>query len=129
MDDGDAFVPDIVRHGGGIASHASRQTSDDEAEAAAEEFIASAISGEDAFEEARDEPLARDPTRGSLMFTNVRWVCRRGTLFAKFFRAENAARAPARRGLTWTVRLQPHRARASSTPSSSCRSCGVDGVS
>jgi hypothetical protein len=54
-DDGEAFIPDIVRQGGGLATHSSRRTSDDETEASAEEFLLSATSAEDAFEDARDE--------------------------------------------------------------------------
>jgi hypothetical protein len=61
QDDGDAFIPDVVRHGGELAKPAlragpsSRRNADDEAEAFAEEFIASATSADDTFEEARDE--------------------------------------------------------------------------
>jgi hypothetical protein len=46
-DDGDAFVPDVTRHAGAVR--------DDEAEASAEEFIASATGAEAVAEDARDE--------------------------------------------------------------------------
>ena len=51
-DDGEAFLPDLVR----TASRASRARHlDDDADALAEEFVASATSAEDAFEAARNE--------------------------------------------------------------------------
>jgi hypothetical protein len=55
QDEGNAFLPDIVRRGGGLAPHRSVRTSDDDAEASAEEFLMTATSAEDAFEDARDE--------------------------------------------------------------------------
>jgi hypothetical protein len=79
-DDGDAFIPDVVRRGGDLAKPAlrggppSRRNVDDEAEAFAEEFIASATSADDTFEEARDEivleeiggPFVEEPHRAPL---------------------------------------------------------------
>ena len=52
LDDAHAFLPDLARRRGRIR--------DDEAEAAAEEFIACATSGEDVGEDARDEIAAEE---------------------------------------------------------------------
>lgn len=52
LDDGDAFIPDCRR--GPI------HLSDDEADAFAEEFIASATSGEEIAEDARNELLPEE---------------------------------------------------------------------
>ena len=52
LDEGDAFVPDVARSCARLA--------DDEAESFAEEFIATATSGEFVAEDARDETVPEE---------------------------------------------------------------------
>jgi hypothetical protein len=60
-DCGAAFLPDLVRDGAArLDGEWSHKRVDDEADALAEEFLASAISADDAFEDARDEMIVEE---------------------------------------------------------------------
>gem|GEM_PF-337340 len=63
-DSGDAFLPDVVREGGGLTVDENgaprHRVVDEETEAFASEFLTSATSAEDAFEDARDEVVPEE---------------------------------------------------------------------
>src|SRR5688572_786947 len=61
-DCGAAFLPDLVRDVAARGKHGewAHKRIDDEADALAEEFLASALSAEDAFEDARDEMIVQE---------------------------------------------------------------------
>jgi hypothetical protein len=61
-DCGAAFLPDLVRDVAARGAHGdwAHKRFDEEADALAEEFLASAISAGDAFEDARDEMMVEE---------------------------------------------------------------------